>query len=118
MGLGIAQVAHPGAKITEFPLGPWKARLVDLTLDSAYLPTGEVLTATARGWKALIGAIEITPFSNAAGTLSVAGRVKPTTAQTSLTFQAYTAAAGATPLPEAGAIDLSLYTGRYLVLGY
>lgn len=144
MALTIAYPTHPNQTITEFPFGPWKARLVKLTFDSSYLTTGEVLNATDLGWNTLIGAMPLTNVGNADGTLSVGTVVRANTAQTALTFQAQESAAVATHthtentaaaytqnattaaggaisaarLAEVGSTtDLSAYHGNFLVLG-
>lgn len=144
MALTIAYPTHPNQVMTEFQLGPWKARMVKLTFDASYLTTGEVLTAANLGWTNLIGAIPLTGVANADGTLSAPCVVRSNTAQTSLTFQAQesaavtththtentagaytqnatTAAGGAIAagrLAEvASTTDLSAYHGTFFVLG-
>lgn len=121
MALTLANVSHPNQMMSEFNLGPWKARVVRITFDSSYLTTGEVLAASALGWSNVIGAMPLTGVSNvsASGTAAVPVVVRPNAAQTSLTFQAYeTAAAVDTVLKEVtSAQDLSTFVGDFIVLG-
>lgn len=60
MGLTISQVTTPNAPFTEFAFGPFRARLVDVTWDSAYLVGGERLTAASLGWSNVYGAMPFT----------------------------------------------------------
>ena len=120
MGLTVAQVSNPMGSLTEFPIGPFKGRIVNITFDNQYLTTGEVLTAASLGWNVLFGAIQITGGAALAnGTLSVDCIVRSNAAQTQLTFQAQeTAGTVDTPQKEVTSNqDLSLYSGRWLVLG-
>lgn len=120
MALTITYPSHPNQTISEFPLGPWKCRIVKLTFDSSYLTTGEVLNATDLGWNTLFGAIPLTGVGNADGTLSVGTVVRANTAQTALTFQAQEGGSTANdnPFKEFTSTgDLSAYHGTFLVLG-
>lgn len=123
MALTVTNVSTPNAQINEFSLGPYKARMIDVTFDAAYLTTGEVLTADSLGWNQVFGVIELVPPSLSDGTLMMPARVQKNTANTQLTFQAYQydgdATGDAVPLQETtSAFDASTYSGRYLVLGY
>lgn len=119
MALTIAEVSNPnsGQSVTEF-FG-LKAKMIDITFDNSYLTTGEVLTAAALGWDSVQGAITVWDPALADGTLSVSTVVKPNTARTQLTFQAQeTAATVDTSFKEVtSTADLSLYTGRFIILG-
>lgn len=122
MPLTMTNVSNPQASITEFPLGPFKGRIVDLSLvgDTSYLTGGEVLTAAALGWNVIFGAIPVSGgFATSTGALSADTIVKPNAAQTQLTFQLQeTAATVDTPTKEVSSgQDMSAYSGRYLVLG-
>lgn len=122
MALTVTDVSTPNAQINEFPLGPWKARLVDIAFDASYLTTGEILTAASLGWVQVFGAIELVKPANSTGTFMLPSVVKKNTANTQLTFQVYRydgAAAGKASLEEAAsAFDASTFTGRFLILGY
>lgn len=121
MALTIAQVGNPNSAATEFPLGPFKARLIDVTFDNSYLTTGEVLTAADLGWNTIHGAVVVEHAQNRAssGTLSVYLTIRPNTARTQVTVQAYeTAGTVDTSHKEVtSGADLSTYTGRLLVFG-
>lgn len=121
MPLTIANVTHPNQSISEFQLGPWKARLIDVTFDSSYLTTGEVLTAAQLGWVQIHGAIVVELGSNrgSTGTLALDVNVRANAARTQVTVQAYeTAGTVDTPHKEVtSAQDISAYTCRLLVFG-
>lgn len=120
MALTLAQVANPQSAITEFPFGPFKVRVMDLTFDNSYLTGGEVLTAAQLGWNQVWGALEMVNASNSTGTVASFTVVKANSALSQLTFQLYEGAATANdnPLKEwTSAQDASTYTGRYLIFG-
>jgi hypothetical protein len=122
MALTVTDIATPNAAATEFPLGIFKAKLVDVTFDNSYPTTGEVLTAASRSWIQIFGAIPVTPPTNAAGTASMGLVVKKNATNTQLTLQLQGvdgAAAGKANLEEkANAFDASTFTTRLLLLGY
>jgi hypothetical protein len=120
MPLTVTYPAHPNQTITEFTLGPWKARMVRLQFDSSYLTTGEVLAASTLGWSNVYGAIPLTNVGNADGTLSLGCVVRSNAAQTSLTFQAQEGGGTANdnPFKEVTSTqDVSAYHGTFFVLG-
>lgn len=147
MALTIAQVSTPNAEMHEGQLMGLRARILDITFDSSYLTTGEVLTAASLGWTYLFGAVTLADPSVSNGTASVGCVVKKNTSGSQLTFQAQgnaasaahthtentaaaytqnavTAAGGAVAAGTlrnaemASTQDLSTFTGRFVVLGY
>lgn len=120
MALTVANVSTPNSEIHEAQFLSLRARVVDITFDSQYLTTGEVLNATDLGWTYLFGAVTLADPSNAAGTASVGCVVKKNTAGSALTFQAQeTAGTVDLAFKEVSSNqDLSTYTGRFVVLGY
>jgi hypothetical protein len=105
--------------VTEFPFGPFKCRIVDVTFDNAYLTGGEVLTAAALGWKAIHFAF-CENAVNVAGTLGVNLAARPNATRTQVAIQAYETA-GTVDLSHkevTSGADLSTYTGRVMLLGY
>ncbi|MCW0190965.1 MAG: hypothetical protein OJJ55_06655 [Rhodococcus sp.] len=119
MALTFTDVACPMGAITEFPLGQFKARVIDVTLDSSYLTTGEVLTAAALGWDYIYGVLELETFSNSTGTLGLPSIREQGSAGSQLTFQPLESAADGDPMDEGGSTnDFSAFTGRFIVLGY
>lgn len=121
MALTIANVTHPNQIMTEFDFGPWRARMIDVTFDSSYLTTGEVLTAANLGWQQIHGALVIQHATNrgSSSTAMTPVVVIPNTTRTQVTIQAYeTAAATDTPFKEVtSAQDQSAYVCRLLVFG-
>lgn len=119
MALTVANVSTPNSEMHEGEFAGLKARIVDITFDSSYVTTGEVLTATSLGWTYVFGAIALTHPANAAGTLGLPTVVKKNTAGSQLTFQPLESAGDGDPMDEAGSTnDLSAFTGRFVVLGY
>lgn len=120
MAVTVANVTHPNQFITDFPFGPWKCRLVDITFDNSYLTTGEPLSAATLGVNQVHGAIVLYDAKNAAGTLAMPVVIVPNTARTSLTLQLLRydgAAAGKASLEEAAnAFDASLFTMRVAII--
>ena len=120
MPVTVAQVTHPNQTVTQFPFGPWQARLVDITFDASYLTTGEPLSAVTLGVNQVHGAIVIYDAKNAAGTLALPVLIVPNANRTSLTLQLLRydgAAAGKASLEEAAnAFDASLFTMRVCLI--
>lgn len=123
MAFTITQIANPNSKMTEFPLGPWKVRVMDLTFDNSYDNTnGEVLTAASLGWNTIEGAMVLgEPWSGTTTDFAVVARPVATAGGTSISFRAFRydgANAGKASLEEvANAVDLSTYTMRVMVMG-
>lgn len=121
MGLTVASVANPQGKNTDFTIGPFKARVVNITFDNSYLTTGEVLTKQMMGWAYLFGAIQLTSgVKNAAGTLSNNVVIQRNASGSQLAFIAQeTAGVVDTPFKEVNSGDnLSAYSGEFLILGW
>lgn len=123
MALTIAQVSHPNSASTEFPFGPFKARILDITFDSSYDNTnGESLTAASLGWATIEGAFVLADaWSGTATDLTAVIRPVATAGGSSIVFRAFEyngAAAGLARLQEvADTTDLSTYTMRVCVFG-
>lgn len=123
MALTIAQVSHPNSASTEFPFGPFKARILDVTFDSSYdNANGESLTAASLGWVTIEGAFVLADAWSGTST-DLLSPVRPvaTAGGSSVTFRTFEyngAAAGLARLQEvANTVDLSTYTMRVCVFG-
>lgn len=120
MALTIANVSHPNQQVTEWPFGPFKCRLINVTFDNSYLTTGEVLTAATLGWNQIHGAIALDGgITTSTGTVMANIVARPNAARTQIAFQAYeTAGTVDTAHKEVtSATDLSTYSGRFLIIG-
>lgn len=92
--------------------GPWK--YAEITLDSAYLPGGEVVNAADLGFKTLKAVF----FAGSVGGYSLAGTLS--TDKTQLTIKVYigaNATTSASVLVESNARDLSLIVIPCLIRG-
>jgi len=119
MALTIAYVSTPNSEHHEAQFAGLRAVVLDLTFDSSYPTTGEDLTAADLGWTYLFGAITLVHPKNAAGTLGLPCMVSANSTNTTLAFQTLESAGDGDPMDEsANATDLSLFTGRFVVLGY
>ena len=118
MPLTMTQNSTPMMKINEFPFGPYRCRVVDITFDNSYLTGGEILTATQLGWNTVIGAFPLSGVDNAARTLSYLPIVTASADKKQLTFQLFAGAAAGAAHPEtASAVDVSAYSGTFMILG-
>lgn len=121
MPLTITNVEHPNQKITEFPLGPWKARIIDVAFDNSYPTAGEVMTAVQLGWNVIAGVVVVRNAQNraSANTLSLGVEAEVNAAQTQVELQLYeTAGTVDTPHKEFNNTgDASAYTCRLMVFG-
>ncbi len=118
MPLTVAEVTHPNSQTTEIAIAPFKAKIIDITFDSSYLTTGEVLTAAQLGWNT-IQFVWCENAVNVAGTLAVNLVARPNTTRTQVAIQAYETA-GTVDLSHkevTSAADLSTYTARVVVFG-
>jgi hypothetical protein len=117
----VTPVSTPNQTIWESDFMGYKCRVYDITFDSAYLTTGEVITAASLGWNTIQGALILEHAQNRAssGTLSVGLIIRPNAARTQVTVQAYeTAATVDTSHKEVtSAADLSTYTARVAFIG-
>lgn len=119
MALTVAEVVHPNAASTHVSFPPFKAKIVDVTFDSSYLTTGEIMTAASQGFTILLGAITLTHPTNTAGTLGMPCVVRASATGSQLAFQPLESAGDGDALDEAGSTNnLSTFTGRFMILGY
>ena len=120
MALTNTEVTHPNSQSTEFPFGPFKAKIMTVTFDNSYLTTGEVVTAAQLGWDQVHFALAIDGgIANAAGTLSafVITKVNAARTQVALVGQE-TAGTVDTAFKEINSGDnLSTYSGRFMFVG-
>jgi hypothetical protein len=121
MAATVAQVTTPNGPQTWLQFGPFKAVIVDVTLDSTYPTTGEVVTAAQVSLDTIVGCITVREFANAAGTLTIGPtRMLVNAAGTQFTIQGYNSTTGApsTLLELANNFNASTYVGRLMVFGY
>ena len=119
MALTVTAVRTPNQDNHEGSFMGLRGRVVDITFDSSYLTTGEVLTAATLGWTYVFGAVVLTHPTNTAGTLGLPTVVRANSTNSQLTFQPLESAGDGDPMDEAGSTnDLSAFTGRFIVLGY
>jgi hypothetical protein len=121
MALTYTEVGTPNSSRTEFPLGHMKARIVDITFDSSYPTTGEVITAAALGWIQLYGAMPMGLAVNSAGTSAIPVQFEPSADKKQMVAQLYGydgASAGKANLEvKANTFDASTFTVRAMVFG-
>lgn len=120
MAVTLAEVSTPNSQQSYGEFLGFKAKIVQITLDSSQLDGGEPLTAAQLGWDQVYGAIVLSQFAVANGDTHVPVVIKNNAANTQLTIQAYRyngASAGVAFLEEAPAADLSTYSGKLIVLG-
>lgn len=118
MALTLTPVTTPNQSTLEGSMMGLKFKVFDVTFDSSYLTTGEVVTAASLGWDT-IQFVMCEDAVNAAGTLAHGVVARPNSTRTQVAVQAYeTAATVDTPHKEAtSAADLSTYTARLVFLG-
>ena len=119
MAATIAPVSHPNQNLWAGELFGMKYAVYDVTLDSSYLTTGEIVTAAQLGWDQVHGVITLYDFAVSDGTLSLPAVVRPNSTRTQVHFIAQeTAATVDTPMKEVtSGFNASTYTGRYIFLG-
>ena len=125
MAVTLAKVANPNQIETVIDYGPFKGVFKVVTLDNSYLTTGEVVTAAQVGFRVIVGVVDLqggAGFSNAAGTQTLPALAKVSATGSQVAFQAQRydgASAGKANLEEAAATtDLSLFSGKFLFIGY
>jgi hypothetical protein len=123
MAVTNAKVSHPNQQETAFPVGMFKGVIRQITFDSSYPTTGEVVTAASLGFQKIdFSFVEGGSFAhNAAGTASVGVKVVPNAARTQVTLFLYRydgASAGKASFEEAAnAFDASTFSTRIMFLG-
>lgn len=126
MPITLAKVANPNQfeTVTDFG-GFFKGVIKTITLDNSYLTTGEIVTAAQVGFSRIYGVIDLqggAGFTNAAGTQTLPAMVKTNATNSQVTFQPQRydgASAGKANLEEvANAVDLSLFSGKFLFIGH
>lgn len=89
MSVTITNITTPNAAQTEFPLGPFRAKMVDVLFDATYPTAGEIITAANLGWSNLIGGIVINDPAPSGVASMLRTRIVPNTAQSQLKLQLF-----------------------------
>ena len=91
MAVTITNITTPNSNVTEFPYGPFRARLVDVLFDSTYPTAGEIITAANLGWSTLVGGVVINSPAPSGLASMINTRIVPNTALTQVKLQLFQA---------------------------